>query len=168
MGTVTVIADWIKQLAENERQRDAVRARQKETADRRADLVHVHGRRLVEELRATIGRDVEAFREEFAGDPGRAIVLEDQSEGRFVVRKPASPAVSLTVTMHPEAAKVGCHYHFTANGGLPPVEDRLELVFIGEDAQTMQIKHQGTGRVFATAESVSEFLLVPVFTGRPR
>jgi hypothetical protein len=128
----------------------------------------VHGRRLIEELRTTIARDVEAFRDEFVGDRARAIVLEDQPEGGFVVRKPESPAVSLTVVPHPEATNVGCHYRFTAKSGLPPLEERLELVFIGDDAETLQVKHQGTGRVFATAESVSEFLLVPVFTGRPR
>jgi hypothetical protein len=30
------------------------------------------------------------------------------------------------------------------------------------------MKHLGTGQVFATADALSEFLLGPVFTGRPR
>jgi hypothetical protein len=36
------------------------------------------------------------------------------------------------------------------------------------DGETLQMKHHGTGRLFATAEALSEFLLIPVLTGRPR
>ena len=32
----------------------------------------------------------------------------------------------------------------------------------------MQMKHHETGQVFTTADALSEFLLVPVFTGRLR
>ena len=50
-------------------------------------------------------RDVEAFRDEFAGDRARDIVVEaTASDGGFVVRKPAPAAVSLTVTPNLEAA----------------------------------------------------------------
>lgn len=164
-----MVADWIKRLADEERKRDAVRVREQETAARKADLIRVHGRRLIEELRATVTRDVEAFRDEFAGDRARDIIVEDtQPEGAFVVRKPESPAVSLTVAPHLEAAAVGCHYRFTPSSGLPPREDRLELVFAGDGVETLQIKHPGTGQVFATADALSEYLLTPVFTGRPR
>jgi hypothetical protein len=30
------------------------------------------------------------------------------------------------------------------------------------------MKHHGTGQVFVTPDALSEFLLVPVLTGRPR
>jgi hypothetical protein len=164
-----MVADWIKRLVDDERKRDAVRAREEEAAARKADLVRVHGRRLIEELRATVTRDVEAFRNEFAGDPLRDIVLEEaELEGGFVVRKPESPAVSLTVAPHLEAAAMGCHYRFTSTRGLPPREHRFELVFTGVEGETMQMKHHETGQVFTTADALSEFLLVPVFTGRPR
>lgn len=64
----------------------------------------------------------------FAGDPGRDIVLEDaEPEGGFVVRKPASPAVSLTVAPHLEAAAMGCHYGFMSTSGLPPREHCFDL-----------------------------------------
>ncbi len=164
-----MVADWIKRLVDDERQRDAVRAREEEAAARKADLVRVHGRRLIKELRATVTRDVEAFRHEFAGDPGRDIVCEDaEPEGGFVVRKPESPAVSLSVAPHLEAATVRCQYRFTPNNGLPPREDRLELVFAGDAVETLQIRHLGMGQVFASSDALSEYLLVPVFTGRPR
>ena len=166
---VMMVPDWIKRLADEERQRDATRVREEELATRKASLVCVHGRRLLEELVATVTRDVEAFREEFPGDHTRDIAFENtQPHGGFVVRKPESPAVSLTVAPHLEAAAVGCHYRFTPTKGLPPREDRFELVFVGDAVETLQIRHHGTGRVFATAEALSEFLLGPVFTGRPR
>jgi hypothetical protein len=41
-------------------------------------------------------------------------------------------------------------------------------MFVGVGTETLQMKHHGTGQVFATAEGLSEFLLVPVLTGRPR
>ena len=170
IGVVT--ADWIKRIAEDERKRDAVRAREEEIAARKADLVRLNGRRLLDELRATIARDVEAFRDEFAGDPSRDIVVDPvDATGGFVVRKPPSPAVLLTVAPHLERAAMDCHYRFTSTGGLPPREDRLELLFAPDGvagADTLQIKTQRTGQVFASADALSEYLLGPVFTGRPR
>jgi hypothetical protein len=169
MSTDVVVADWIKRIVDDERKRDAVRAREEETAARKADLVRLNGRRLIDELRATLTRDVEAYRDEFAGDRAREIVFDDNPpDGGFVVRRPASPAVSLTVAPRLEAAAVGCHYRFTMTNGLPPREDRLELVFAGNGGETLQLKHHGTGQVFASADAISEYLLVPVFTGRPR
>jgi hypothetical protein len=169
MRTAVVVADWIKRLVDDERRRDAVRVREEEMTARKADLVRLNGRRLIDELRETVMRDVEAFRDEFAGDRARDIVLEvTEPEGGFVVRKPASPAVSLTVAPHLEAAAMGCHYRFMSTNGLPPREDCLELAFVGDGGETLQMEHPRTGRVFATADALSEFLLVPVFTGRPR
>jgi hypothetical protein len=169
MNTGHVVADWIKRVVDEERKRDAVRLREEEEAGRKADFVRVHGRRLIDELRATVARDVEAFRNEFPEDRARNIVLETtEPEGGFVVRKPDSPAVSLTITPQLEAATVGCHYRFTLTSGLPPREYRLELVFSGDEEATVRMKHSGTGQVFATADALSEFLLIPVFTGRPR
>ena len=140
--------------------------REEEASARKADLVRVHGRRLIDELRATVTRDIEAFRDEFAGDRARDIVLEaTEPDGGFVVRKPAAPAVSLTVAPHLDAAAMGCHYRFTPTNGMPPREDRVELVFAGDEGPALQIKHHGTGQVFATANALSEFLLVPVFNG---
>ena len=169
MSTSVAVADWIKRIADDERKRDTVRVREDEMAARKADLVRRNGRRLIDELRATVTRDVEAFRDEFAGDPARDIVVEATApDGGFVVRKPAPAAVSLTVTPNLEAAAVVCHYRFTLTNGLPPREDRIDVMFAGDGGETLQMKHHGTGQVFATADAFSEFLLVPVLTGRPR
>lgn len=169
MSTNVVVSDWIKRIADDERQRDAARVREEQTVARKADLIRVHGRRLIEELRVTVARDVAAFRDEFAGDRVREVVFEStNADGGFVVRKPESPAVSLTVAPRLDAATVACHYRFTATNGLPPREVNLDLVFTGDGAETLQMKHHGTAQVFATADALSEYLLGPVFTGRLR
>ena len=172
MTTGVAVADWIKRIADDERKRDAVRVREEEIAARKADLVRLNGRRLLDELRAAIARDVEAFRDEFAGDPSRDIVLvPTEATGGFVARKPASPAVTLTAEPHLETATMECHYRFTSTNGLPPREDRVELVFAPDGvagAETLQIKTQRAGQVFTSADALSEYLLGPVFTGRPR
>jgi hypothetical protein len=169
MTTKVAVADWIKRIADDERTRDAVRAREDDIAARKADLVRRNGRRLIDELRVAVTRDVEAFRDEFPGDSARDIVVDPTApDGGFVVRKPAPAIVALTVTPNLEAAAVLCHYRFTLPNGLPPREDRIDVTFAGDAGETLQMKHYGSGQVFATADALSEFLLVPVLTGRPR
>lgn len=170
MTTSATAADWIKRIADDERERDAVRVREHEAAARKADLVRRNGRRLIDELRAAVTRDVGAFRDEFPGDAARAVVVDTTaaSDGGFVVRKPAPAAVMLTVTVNLESAAMVCHYCFTLADGLPPREDRVDMMFAGDGGETLQLKHHGTARVFASADALSEFVLVPVLTGRPR
>lgn len=169
MSTTTAVADWIKRIAEDERRRDTLRIREDEMAARKADLIRRNGRRLIDDLRAIVTRDVDAFRAEFAGDPSRDIVVDGNgADGGFAVRKPAPAAVSLTVTPSLETAAMICRYRFTLTNGLPPREDRIDVLFAGDDGETIQMKHHGTGQVFTTAEALSELLLVPVLTGRPR
>jgi hypothetical protein len=65
MSTTVAIADWVKRIADDERRRDTERIREDEVAARKADLVRRSGRRLIDDLRATVTRDVDAFRAEF-------------------------------------------------------------------------------------------------------
>ena len=169
--TNVAVADWIKRIADEERRRDTARAKEDEMAARKVDLIRRNGRRLIDELRATVTRDVEAFRSEFSGESARDIVVDETTpDGGFVVRKPAPTAVTLTVTPNLEAATMVCHYRFTLTNGLPPREDRIDVMFSGDggESETLQMKHHGSGQVFSTADAISEFLLVPVLTGRPR
>jgi hypothetical protein len=168
MSTTVAVPDWIKKIGDDERRRDSARLKEDEIAARKAALVQSNGRRLVDEIRATVIRDVELFRSEFAGDATRDIVIETTGfEGGFVVRKPAPGAVSLSVTPKLESAAIACHYRFTLTNGFPPREDRIGLNLAGDDGETLQIKHHGSGQVLSV-DALSEFLLVPVFTGRPR
>ena len=161
--------EWIARLAEDERKRDDVRLRATEAVTRKADLVRVHGQRWLDELRTTVVRDIETFRGEFPGDPAREILFEAiQSDGGFVVRKPEYPAATLSVTLHLLTASFSCAYRFTPTNGLPAREDRLEFMFTDDGNDRLQIKHDGTGQVFTNADALSEYLLVPALTGRPR
>ena len=74
-ATLSMTAEWVTRLAEDERRRDEVKLRAKQAVDRRTDLVSQHGRRMLDELRTTVVRDVEAFRREFPGDPVRAFLI---------------------------------------------------------------------------------------------
>jgi hypothetical protein len=172
MSDATVsAAEWIKRIADDERRRDAVRAREAEIAARKLRLVNANGQRLIDELRTTVVRDVAAFRAEFDGDRQRQIDLEiTESGGGFIVSKPAPPAVALEVIANLDSATIKCRYRFTTANGLPPREERLELVFAGDGKETeaLQIRHNGTGQMFTSSDALSEFLLIPVFTGRPR
>jgi hypothetical protein len=169
MTTTVTVPDWIKRIADDERKRDTVRVREGEVIAQKAALVRLNGQRLVDELRTAVTRDVGAFREEFAGDPSRDLAVEpSMPDGGFVVRKPAPSAVSLTVAPNLESAAIVCHYRFTLADRLPPREDRVELTFTGDGGETLQLKNHGTAQLFADADALSEFLLVPVFTGRPR
>lgn len=162
--------EWITRLAEDERKRDEVRLRATEAAARKAHLVAAHGQRLLDELRTTVVRDIETFRDQFPADQAREIRFEAvQPDGGFVVRKSESPAAALSVTPHLSAASFRCEYRFTLTDGLPPREDRLEFTFTGGGGdETLHIKHHGTGQVFTNADALSEYLLIPVLTGRPR
>jgi hypothetical protein len=168
MDTAVAVADWIKRLADDERMRDAVRLQAAEKVARQANFDRRNGEQLMGELRAAITRDVEAFREEFPGDDTRAVAVEAAGPGGgFVVRKPARLGVSLTVTPNLGAAAMVCHFRFMLADGLPPREDRFEIAFAGE-SESLLMRHHQTGQVFATVDDLSEFLLVPVLSGRSR
>ena len=169
MSVAVAVAEWIKVVAADERKREANRLAEDEVIARKADAVRRDGRRLVDELRAVMTRDVQAFCDEFAGDATRAIAAEATGpNGGFVVRKPAPAAVSLALTPNLDTASMPCHYRFTLTNGLPPREDRIDIVFAADGSNPLRMKHDGTGQLFATADALSEFLLVPVMTGRPR
>ena len=166
---VSVTSEWIMRLAADERKRDDARLRVTEAAALKVRLMAAHGQRLIDELRAAVVRDIGTFRKEFPGDPARDMIFEAvQPGGGFVVRKPESPTAALSVAPELLAASVRCEYSFTPTNGLPPRKDCVELVFTGDGEDTFRIKHHGTGQVFTNADALSEYLLVPVFTGRPR
>src|SRR6188474_2502915 len=133
-STVVVAADWIKRIADDERRRDTARLREDEIAARKADLVRRNGQRLIDDLRAAVTRDVDAFCGEFVGDPARQIFVDATApDDGFVV-----------------------------HNGMPPREDRVDVLFVDNATDELLMKHRVTGQVFGTADALSEFLLVPV------
>lgn len=159
--------EWITRLADDERKRDAVRSGEVEASARKAALVQRHGRALVDELRAVITADIDAFRAQFPGDAARGVTIDGGADGGFAVHKPGPPVVSLSVAPRWAAASVDCHYRRSTLDGLPAREDRFSLVFVPR-GDSAQFKHLESGLLFADADALSEYLLTPVFTGRTR
>ena len=165
---LSTTAEWVTRLAGDERRRDEVRLLAKRTVERRTDLVSQHGRRMLDELRTAVVRDVEAFRREFPGDPVRAFLIEEHTDGGFSVRRLESPTASMAIVPTAAVASLSCEYFFTSANGMPPRRDLLEFVFTNSSGNTLQLKLQGTAQVFTGPDALSEYLLVPVLTGRPR
>jgi hypothetical protein len=163
------VVSWIKRVADDERKRDAVRLQGEEVAARKAELVRKTGRLIFDQLAAAVARDIELLAREFPDERARDLLLEVSApRDGFIVRRSTLPAVSLTVDLHLETAALSGHYLFMSGSSLPPREERLELAFVDAGSELLQIKHRGLGLIFTTADALSEFLLVPVFTGRPR
>ncbi len=165
---VSMTAEWVTRLANDERRRDEVQLRAKQAVDRRTDLVSQHGRRMLDELRTTVVRDVEAFRREFPGDPVRAFLIEEHMDGGFSVRRLERPTASMAIVPTAAVGSLSCEYLFTSANGTPPRRDLLDFVFTNSTDNTLQLKLQGTAQVFTDSDTLSEYLLVPVLTGRPR
>jgi hypothetical protein len=164
----SMTAEWVTRLADDERRRDEVKLRAKRTVDRRTDLVSQHGRRMLDELRTTVVRDVEAFRREFPGDPVRAFLIEEHVDGGFSVRRLEPPTASMAIVPTAAVGSLSCEYFFSSADGKPPRRDLLDFVFTNTSDDTLQLKLQGTAQVFANPDTLSEYLLMPVLTGRPR
>jgi len=96
------------------------------------------------------------------------VILAAGGAGFLAYRAHHSEAPTLTAVPNLAMAAMDCHYRFTATNGLPPREDRVELVFAADGTEALQIRTQGSGLSFANADALSEYLLGPVFTGRPR
>ena len=159
---------WIGKLAEDERRRDEIRDREVRAVAQKVELVRRHGRLLIDELRATVTRDVAAFRLEFPDDPMRDVIIDEESEGGFSVRKGGTPSVALTVNPRWDAGLVSCRYRFMLNNGMPAREARLELVLAADGSDAAHFRHHDSGELFASVDALSAYLLTPVFTGRPR
>jgi hypothetical protein len=165
---LSTTAEWVTRLADDERRRDEIKVRAKQAVDRRTDLVSQHGRRILDELRTTVVRDVEAFRREFPGDPVRAFLIEEHVDGGFSVRRLEAPTASMAIVPTQALGSLSCEYLFTPANGMPPRRDLLDFVFTHTSDNTLQLKLQGTAQVFTHPDTLSEYLLVPVLTGRPR
>ena len=66
-----------------------------------------------------------------------------------------------------EGDTISCEYRFTSANGMPPREDRFDFIFTSVADDMLRIKQQRYGQVFTNADALSEYLLIPVLTGRP-
>lgn len=157
--------DWVKHFAAEERQRDQVRRREAAAAAWKAEYVEFHLRKIVDLLADRVARDVEAFAREF---PERGLTFrEDPGSQGFIVRREHYPEASLT--LHPDmgAGTITASYVFASQSGThTPKAQILELG--GQTVDTLHFRNEAEQQAFRTIAQLSEYLLVPVFTGRPR
>ena len=136
--------------------------------------MRVHDQRLLDTLRATVARDIEAFLDcEFPGDGARrGITLENsRTDGGLVVRPTTRlPTATLNICARLDSdRRSGTDTVASRRDGLAASRgSHRGLVFIGDGDQSLVIEAPRHRTVFANADNLSEYLLLPVFTGRPR
>jgi len=156
---------WVKRFAEEERRRDVSDRREVDALEHEADAVRAQNRALLDALRAQVARDVRAFAREF---PDRAITFEPGPlDGGFIVRRGHYPEVDLTVAPTDAAATISVQYLLASGSGTLAPKPR-ELVVAGHDADAAHFRDEEGQQAFLKIEQLSEYLLVPVFTGRLR
>ena len=156
--------DWVPHFFEEERHRERLQSREAASALQRAENNAAHVRTLMDLLRARMSGDIEAFAKAF---PDRKISQEEHPGGGFTMRRGHYPEVRLTVEPNPNAGTLTVDYVFASQSGvLTPKPMFLELA--DHPAGRPHFRDDGGQHAFRTIAQLSEYLLVPVFTGRPR
>jgi hypothetical protein len=157
--------NWVKHFTEEERQRERAHSRNAAATAHGIDDIEFHLRSVVDSLTARVVRDVEAFAREF---PERGLSFElNILDGGFTVRREHSPDAKLTVEPNMKAGTITVNYVFASQSGtLAPKPKVLELG--GLTIESLHFRDESGQHAFRTIGQLSEYLLVPVFTGHPR
>lgn len=160
-----MVDDWVKHFIEEERQRQRAHSLEAAATAQRLEDVEIHLRRVVDSLSARVARDVEAFAREF---PERSLAFEENLlDGGFTVRREHYPEARLTVEPNMNAGTITINYVIASQTGtLAPKPKVLELG--GHTIDTLHFRDESGQHSFRTIGQLSEYLLVPVFTGRLR
>jgi hypothetical protein len=165
MAGVDIMDDWVQHYVEEERQRSAGehRAAGATTHEKAQDRLHFQN--LVDSLRTRVERDVEAFGQEF---PELAVTFEATPlDGGFRVRREHYPTAVLTVEPSLDEGGIVVQYVFASQSGTSrPSPTFLELA--AHATKTSPFRNEPEHLAFRTTAQLSEYLLVPVFSGRPR
>jgi hypothetical protein len=154
--------DWITRFADEERRRSEGHARDLSVAAHLAEIAQFRVHVLMDALRNRVTRDVDEFGRQF---PERAIHFEDVPlNGGFIIRREHYPEARLTVSPNPAAGSVHVEYLFASGVGLS-MPRSMELV-CGDDVPGWHFRNEDGYPVRPIAR-LSEYLLVPVFTGCP-
>ena len=158
-------AEWVTRFVDEERQREQGRRSEERTAAARTHASREHLTDLMDSLRDRVARDVEAFDRQL---PDRFVTLEDNPPGGgFIVRRARYPEARLTVEPHPETGTFRVHYVFSSETGIvaPPMRE----VFVGGDSlRDLRFVDTDEPALWRSISELSEYLLMPVFSGRPR
>jgi hypothetical protein len=155
----------VAHFIEEERQREGADSRERSAAARQHENVEFHLRNLVDLLRTQVAGDVDAFSREF---PDRAVTFETgPSDGGFTVRRGHYPHVQLVVEPNMNTGSIVINYVVASETGTQALTPKF-LDLGGHTSSSLHFRDEPEQRAFRTIAQLSEYLLVPVFTGRPR
>jgi hypothetical protein len=156
--------NWVARVVDEERRKDQTHSREVAAAVHNAEAARLHLQCLMVALKDRVARDVEAFAREL---PDRRVSFEMCAfDDGFDVRRDCYPEVHLTVTPNPHDGSIRVQYLFASADGLTAPR-LLELVPDGEYGFAVRMK-DGSRQKFGDLEQLSEYLLVPLFTGDSR
>jgi hypothetical protein len=153
--------DWVARFVEEQRRKDKAHRRDEAAAVHDAQDVRSHLQTVMVALKDRVTRDVDAFAREF---PERRVSFEEcPLDDGFAVRRDRYPEAHLTVTPTPHDGSIHVQFLFASADGLSAPR-LLELVPSGDRGFPVHPRDGGNPS-FEDVEQLSEFLLVPLFTG---
>jgi hypothetical protein len=155
---------WVTRFAANERHRNETEDHMAVLLAHSADVALFRLQTLLGSLRECVAEDVAAFALQF---PERSVHFENVPvNGGFAVRREHYPEARVTVIPDMSAGTLHIEYLFASMQGITTPKP-LELTFDGDDVRGWHFKDDPDHRVRSVYE-LSEYLLVPVFSGYPR
>jgi hypothetical protein len=156
--------DWVSRFVEEEQLRELAHDRTDRVARFRTTRVREHIHELMDSLRDRVERDVDAFARRL---PDRAVTIEDNPPGGgFIVRRGRYPEARLTLEPHPETGTIRVQYVFASEHGTFAPKLR-EIAVNGDSVGGLHFLEPEDTTSWRTLSELSEYLLVPVFSGRP-
>jgi hypothetical protein len=156
---------WVTDFASEEHRREQVRTSEAAVLSRRNEATQFHLRTLMDLLHDRVARDIDAFAREF---PDRRVAFEDDPSGcGFVVRRESYPEGRIRIEPAVSDASIKVEYFFASSSGTSSPK-LLELVVDGHHTGELHFKDDKAQRAFRGIDQLSEYLLVPIFRGRPR
>jgi hypothetical protein len=162
---VRVPQNWVARVVDEERRKDQAHSRDEAAAAvHHADVVRFHLPCLMVALKDPIARDVEAFAREL---PDHRVSFEECTpDDGFAVRRDCYPEAHPAVTPNLHDGSIRVQYLFASADGLSAPK-LMELVPDADRGFSVHLR-DGSEQSFASVEQLSEYLLVPLFTGQPR
>jgi hypothetical protein len=129
-----------------------------------AEKNRTHVRALMDALRTRLASDVQRFAEAF---PERKISVDDQAGPDVTIRRGHYPEVRLTIEPNLDAGTITINYVFASRAGVEAPKPAI-LELSGQDGGPAHFRDHTAQHAFRTIAQLSEYLLIPVFSGRPR
>jgi hypothetical protein len=156
--------NWVARVVDEERRKDQAHSRDEAAAVHHAEVIRFHLQCLMVALKDRVARDVEAFAREL---PDRRVSFKECSpDDGFAVRRDCYPEAQLTVTPNLHDGSIRVQYLFAFADGLSAPK---LMEFVPDADRGFSVHLRDAGELsFGDVEQLSEYLLVPLFTGHPR